>query len=129
MTLPHGRVPQNSRTLDSIIRLYKNADGEVLAIQKVNVLVTQMSVPRVASGPQDQFERRYHRNAVIDTSLTKINRLDTQDREIASIWHIGNYDSYTEADGTIQQVVYLGTGDTNDLPVDLNLLPQIGDTI
>ncbi len=111
------------------MRIYKNAAGDVLAIDKIGVVVTQMSVPRQASGPEDQFTQRYHRSAVIDSVTTRINKQEGQDRVISSIWHVGNYDAFAEENGSIQQVVYLGTGESNDLPVDLNLLPQIGEEL
>lgn len=128
MSQINSRVPQSMRHHDTITRVYKNSSNQIVAIQTIEVLAENLAHPRPGFAPHSEGTQRFLRRGKIDVSTSLFNRGSSEDRVIANILQFGRYDTFENEGNNVVRVVYNGNNEVNDLIIDLNNLPAIGDS-
>ena len=109
------RGPQQTRQIGTACRIYKNSSDETLAVDSISI------VERTRVARNNQRLRTGYKNV----QRTMINLGGT--RTIAKIQMVGSYSSIAS---DFTEATWAATGnDSNDVTINLDDLPQIGDTI
>lgn len=117
--MPAGYGSGNSSSLDTIIRIYKNAAADVLAIQSISVVIKKVDGINAAGmalvTDESITSLRFRRTATFHVTTERFINLAVS-RVISSIDTSGNFNSYTSSAGDVTSVTYTGAASVeNDI--------------
>lgn len=120
-----------TRTLDTITRIYKNADGDALGVHCIEIIEEREATPTPGDGSNTTMADRAKRQLKTNVSFTRLNLVMGGSRSVSTVEMIGAYDDF-EMNGSnndIVKVTYYGTNEQNDGWVAFNLFPTVGSTL
>lgn len=129
-------------TADKIVRVCKNAAGNIVATQTISVTFDTvstvdgrghpLSTPE-ATGQNGATIKRFMRTATSRLIKTERSLLSAASRAITTIETTGNFNTRTEASNDVVSATYLGDGLlVNNVTVGVNTIPgvfKIGDSV
>lgn len=122
----------NTRLLDTITRIYKNANGNVIGIRCIHITETRDASPGTVAGEYPSLEERRKRGAEVKSSLKNFSLSIGESRQVAIIQMIGKYDEFTinGSNNDFIDVTYYGSDNVNDLIIGIQEhYETVGDTI
>lgn len=122
-------MSSQTHTVDTITRIYKNANNHVIGIHTIEVIERPPANPHPIPGNIGD-PQRFTRGYDIKVCFTCLNLHMDQDRTIAKVQMLGAYDDFllNSTSSDILEVTYTGKG-TTTLKVSLHDFPTIGDTV
>jgi hypothetical protein len=119
-----------TRTLDTIFRIYKNADGDALGMHCVEVIENREETPLPGRDETGTMDDRKQRRLTTNVGFTRLNLVMGSSRIVATVQMMGGYDDFAMngSNDDILQVTY-GAGFTNESHIDFNLFPTVGDSL
>ena len=120
-----------TRTLDTITRIYKNADGDALGVHCIEVVENTEATPTPGDGSKTTMTERSKRQLKTNVTFTRLNLVMGSSRTVSTVQMIGAYDNF-EMNGSnndIVTVTYYGENEQNDGWVAFNLFPSVGDDL
>ena len=125
-----------SGTLDTIKRTAYNADGDVVAVQTINVSTLDVDqLDRSGSAlvtPASFTTARFKRVARIGEVQTTKSISSSGSETITSITTTGRFTSHAVSGNDVTAVTYSGNSTANDIVVPVGTLPgvlKVGDTV
>ena len=120
--------------LDTIARVYKNADGKILGMHCISVQTYRQALPTGKMDDIPPLQDRRTRSVHISSSFQRFNFDIGGSRTVASIHMAGSYDDFVENGGSndLLSVTYFGRDDEgleNDVIVSMDEFPTIGATL
>lgn len=118
--------------LDTIIRIYKNADGKVIGVHCLSVRTTTEHLPNSIPGEYPELAQRRKRSMDLNVGFQRFNLDIGGPRVITSVLMMGKYDDFIVSGSDISEVTYFGRdteGLENDLVISLTEFPTVGDTV
>lgn len=126
--------PQQTRSIGTATRIYRNSSNKVLAIDDINIVANTVQVGNNAMVfgnvvPGDMnISSRWHRQAIMQSKRMLLH-LGIGDRVVAKIQMIGDYKSIDLVTGNYIEAIWRGTDDEDNIPVNFDNLPKVGDTL
>jgi len=126
--------PQQTRHIGNACRIYRNSDNKVIAIDDISItadIVQLSNNTNILNSPypgNNTASQRWHASAVMHSHRCLLH-LGTGDRVVAKIQMLGNYKSIETISGDYLEAIWAGCDSDDDLPVSLNNLAKVGDSI
>jgi hypothetical protein len=126
--------PTSTRSIGSATRIYRNSSNKVIALDDIAIIADTVQLGNKANVfnnvyPGDMnISSRWHRSAVTQFKRMLMH-LGVGDRVIAKIQMIGDYKSVELVTGNYVSAFWQGCDDEDDIPVNFDGLPKVGDTL
>ena len=118
--------PQQTRQLGSAVRIYRNVDDEIIAVDDVSIVSDIFST---VSGDWKNIQSKWHNSARCTYKRMLVHKGSGQDRVVETIQMFGDYKSITEDSGNYQSATWNGADAGTDTVVSLKELAIVGDTL
>ena len=126
--------PQQTRSIGCACRIYRNSSNKVIAMDEINIIANTVQLGNNANVfgnvyPGDMnISSSWHRQALMQSKRILLH-LGVGDRIIAKIQMLGNFKSIETISGNYIEAKWAGCDSGDDIPVNFNELPKVGDTL